>query len=149
MSEWNHDSLPQFFGGPGKPPVGTGRITEGTDKDSKFLIGEFDFLDDDHRSERTYQLLDMHRSMQWSIAYNGKQDEDGRMSNLDIFEASPVVKGASPGTRVTGVEMLDAATPEQLSEIKERLMKDIEPKPQGLLPAVKAILSKYRQGDAT
>jgi hypothetical protein len=111
MSDFNHGAIPRF-GFPGRPPVGKGTIEEVGD--DAIFSGKF-FLD-------TVAGLDAYRTtkavgdlQEWSYHYEVLQAEQGMkdgkpvrlLKSLDVFEVSPVYRGAGEGTRTVSLKYAD------------------------------------------
>lgn len=100
LSDWAHSAV---FG---SKPVGQGRVWE----DGVQLLAEFRYDMDRAEGVDAYRMVaGLEGLAQWSIAYDPTEIEEDRRGllhfwSVDMIEASPVGRGASPGTHTIEVQ---------------------------------------------
>lgn len=120
IGHWGHQTVW------GEPPVGKGMIKE-TEKDAR-LIGNY-FLDTIEGREQFTTAKNVGKKQQWSYSYNvlatGEITEKLRqlgvrrvIAKAEVFEISPVMRGAGIGTRTVAAKAADAlSSPDAAAEL--------------------------------
>ena len=112
VSAYNHGSWPSFSGN-GALPIGKGVIREAKNQHGKHVIFEGQLFMDDPEAARTMRLLkNMGGTQEWSFSLHdvkgGISQRDGRdvyeIKSVSVKEVSPVLKGASIGSRTVAVK---------------------------------------------
>ena len=99
ISGWGHSAIW------GTPPVGSGRVYESGDQ----LVAEIQYDLGLMAGAEAYRMLRSISGLaQWSIGYDPIEVEEraGQLHfwGIDMIEASPVARGASPGTHTVEVQ---------------------------------------------
>ena len=126
LSDYNHGSIPSF-GSSGRPPVGKGFIQEVGDE--ALFTGKY-FLDTTAGLDAYRTTKSMGDNQEWSYFYNVLKSEKGMkdgksvrfLKALDVFEVSPVYRGAGEGTHTVSLKYAEnfAAVLDSVQECLER-----------------------------
>lgn len=109
-----------------------------------YVKGTLD-VDDDPSAAKAHRLMRTRRLREFSFAYDIREDGEKRgddgvneLSDLDLFEVGPTLKGANPATSLIGAKRLDLDTVAKLFDLNDDQLAALK---RALEPEAKARVS--------